>query len=243
MKRREDEISIKDFLNVILPKLWLILLVSVLVTLAVFVYSGFVKKDTYTSSFDIYIYKGDNNSAPNLSDIQTAEDMLETYEYILKTNDFLEAIILQLPDEYKNTLTPNAIRSMMSIGSVGNSGVLRISMTSSDGDFIADFCQNFAPIIPTQIVASIPNALKVSITESPSGAPISPNSRNTVRNSLIAFFVSMVLMSVAVFTVNLLDTTIYDKKKIEDNFDIPVLGSIPRHHVSSVKKEGKNGTF
>lgn len=38
-----------------------------------------------------------------------------------------------------------------------------------------------------------------------------------------------------IFVANMLDVTIRDKKKIEDNFDIPVLGVIPRF----ISEEGK----
>lgn len=241
MKTRNEEISFKEIANVILPKLWLIVLISLIVTALTFVYCNYLKKDTYTSSFDIYIYKGDSNTSPSVSDIQTAADMLETYEYILTTNNFLEAILLQLPKEYSSVLTADTIRAMMSISAVGNSGALRISLTSYDADFVAGLCKNFAPAIPNQIIDSIPNALKVSITEGPTRTPLAPNSKHVLRNSLIAFAVSAVLLMGAVWVFDAFDTIIRDKKKLEENFDIPVLGVIPRQEVFLKRKEGEDG--
>ncbi len=244
MINHDKEISLKDIAKVILPKLWLVLLVAVLVAALTFIYCEFIKKDTYSSSFDLYIYKGDSSS-PTASDIQTAEDMLETYEYILKTDNFLEAIILKLPEEYSSVLTPEIIRSMMRISSVGNSGVLRITFTSTDPAYVADVCKNITPIIPNQIIDSLPNPLMVAITDGPTKSPIAPNPKHALRNSLILFIISAFIVMICVWLDDMLDTTIRDKKKIEENFDIPVLGAIPRQD-SFLKykqyKEGENGT-
>ena len=43
---------------------------------------------------------------------------------------------------------------------------------------------------------------------------------------------------VVIFVLNQFDVVIHNKKKIEDNFDIPVLGVIPRQNVASKKSGG-----
>lgn len=234
MIKHKDEISLHEIIRTIIPKLWIILLISCIVMGLTFGYTKYIKKDTYTASFDIYIYKGDTSGgSPSLNDIQTAADMLETYEYILKTNKFLDGAIMQLPERYSSTLTADYVRKMISISAVGNTGALRISLTSTDPDFVLDLAKNFAPVIPNQVLHSIPNALKVSISEDPQHGPLAPNSKNVVRNSAVAFICTAVIMIALVWIIERFDTTIRDKKKIEDNIDIPILGAIPRHEVAS----------
>lgn len=239
MKKHDEGVSFKEIANTILPKLWLILLVAVIAAAGTFVYCKYVKEDTYTSSFDIYIYKGDSNTSPSVSDIQTAENMIETYEYILKTSKFLQAVIFEMPAEYTG-ITPEALRAIMNISPVGNTGAIRISLTSTDAEFVLGFTKSFAPLIPSQIKKTIPNALKVEISEYPPQlGPIAPNSKNPVRNAIVAFVAAAVVVITAIWIHAAFDTVIRDKKKIEDNFDIPVLGVIPRQEVGKTEKEAE----
>ena len=64
----------------------------------------------------------------------------------------------------------------------------------------------------------------------PLGEPEMPtraNGRGTVRNALIGGIAGLVLALLGIWLFSVIDTTVRDKKKIEDNFDIPVLGVIP----------------
>ena len=230
MKNQNEEISFKEIAAVFIPKIWLILLVGILCAALVFVYLSYVKVDTYTSSFDIYVYKYD--SSATTGDIQAAEDMLETYEYFLNTDTFLDLVILNLPDEYSSTIKTTNIKSMMSVSPVGTSGALRVGLTSSTRDLVYAIAGVFVDIAPNSIVQYIPNALMVSVTEIPK-LPEQPNSKNIARNSVIAFLASAAFSMLCIWMINLFDTIIHDKKKIENNFDIPVLGIIPKQDISS----------
>ena len=228
MKKQNSEISFKDIAGILLPKLWLILIVSIVCAGAVFCYSRFFKDDTYTSSFEIYIYN-DTNTGTTVGDQQVAEGMLETYEYFIKTDTFLNAVIIANP--YSEGLTPKALKSMLSISSIGSSGALRISITADDPTFAFNLAKKFVDTVPTIIVQYIPNALTVSVTEFPK-EPTAPNSKNEVKNALISFVAAAIVTVLVILVQNSFDAIIHDKKKIEENFSIPVLGAIPKHDVS-----------
>ena len=55
MKKKNKEITVKDLLDIFLPKIWIILLVGVLFAGASVLYSTFVKKETYTSYTSFYV--------------------------------------------------------------------------------------------------------------------------------------------------------------------------------------------
>ena len=228
MKKQNSEISLKDICGILLPKLWIILLVAIVCAGAVFCYSNFFKEDTYTSSFDIYIYN-DNSNSTTVGDIQVAEDMLERYEYFIKTDTFLNAVIVA--DPYSQGLTTEALKNMINISAIGSSGALRISITASDPAYAFSLARKVVETAPETIVKYIPNALKVSVTEVPK-APTAPNSKNAIKNALISFAAAVILTMLIVLVQNSFDAIIHDKKKIEESFSIPVLGVIPKHDVS-----------
>ena len=67
-------------------------------------------------------------------------------------------------------------------------------------------------------------------------APSSPNSRNVLFNTMIGIAVGAVLSMALIFVMDMFDVIIHDKKKIEDTFDVPILGVIPRF----LAEEGKS---
>ena len=57
-------------------------------------------------------------------------------------------------------------------------------------------------------------------------------------NTAIGVVIGAVITMTFVFVMNMFDVVIHDKKKIEDTFDIPILGVIPRF----LTEEGKTKT-
>jgi capsular polysaccharide biosynthesis protein len=96
-----------------------------------------------------------------------------------------------------------------------------------------ELARAFSSEAPTSIPKLLPNALTISITEDPLQSPLSPNSRNSVKNSFWTFFITATILIAIILIANQFDTIIHDKKKIEDNLDIPIIGLIPRQSVSS----------
>ena len=57
------------------------------------------------------------------------------------------------------------------------------------------------------------------------------NDKNLARNTVIGFLVGVVISMVAIYLYSILDVVVRDKKRLEDNLDVPVLGVIPRIEV------------
>ena len=65
-----------------------------------------------------------------------------------------------------------------------------------------------------------------------------------MRNAVVGGVAGLVFALLGIWLFSVLDTTIRDKKKIEDNFDIPVIGVIPLQKTETVLQnaENKEGT-
>ena len=248
MRKRNEEFSVKELVNIFLPKLWLIVIVSMLFGFVMAFYSGVVKEESYTSTTRIHISKNTSGSSDlNVSDVEFATFYLQTYVELMKVPDFLEKVVKdfkETPDylEYGeakgwNNLTGSRIKNKISTSTVQD--ILTVSVTTGDpllsyglANSIQNvICQTEEPVLayPIEIVTPYtiqhPNRLDTAI----------PNSRNVPLNTIIGAAVGAVLSMAVIFVANMLDVTIRDKKKIEDNFDIPVLGVIPRF----ISEEGK----
>lgn len=238
MAKKNKETTIKDLFDIFLPKLWIMLLVGVLLAGMVGVYSVLLKKDTYTASAEIYVYKESTSSSATTGDIAAAEEMVNIYERAICGDQFLVKVKESL---YKKGLdyTTKQIESMITISKVDNTPNFIIKVTSGSPDLSYELAQSIVVdgIESGALSEIIKNNLDASVFERPKAAnEIKANSKNTVRNCIIAFLAGFVLAAVCVWIFSSFDVIIRSSKKIEDNLDIPVLGVIPRHDVSATEE-------
>ena len=234
MKKNNEEITFKDILSIFLPKLWLILLVAIVAGVALGAYSA-NKPDTYTSTSILDIKK--DSDAINISDIDLANSVIMKIGKKVESDDFLIRIIAET---YGNPtgLTPSFILSSLSYVPLDN-GMLRVSITTQDSELSLYIAQAFESLLPSefatyssyQLVAVPFNSAKLSTV---------PNDKGVLKNAVIGFVGGGVISAVAVWIAYVVDSTVRSKKRLEDSFDYPILGSIP-----SVKKakSGKEETL
>ncbi len=233
MKSKNEELSFKDIISIFLPKMWLIIIVAVVFGAVMGVYSTVMKNDTYTATSTMLAQK--NSESINSTDMIVAESMVEVYSVVLKSEPVLNAVIASLPAEYaKYNVNAAYLRSVMSVSGQGN-GVFRISVTTDNPQLSFALAEGIENMTPAAIKTSVQSALSIIIIESPK-LPTSPNSKHVVRNVAVGFFAGFLLAAVVVWLFNVFDVVIRDKKKLEDNFDIPVLGVIPVQVLSDKTK-------
>jgi len=233
MKNKNEELTFKDIISVFVPKIWLILIVAVVFGAIMGVYSSFLKKDTYTASSTMFAYK----DTPSISstDMLVAENMVKVYSIVLTSDDVLNDVIANLPAEYANyNVTASFLRNVMTISEQGN-GVFKISVTTDNPQLSFALAEGIENIAPSAIKTNVQSVLSITIFESPK-LPTAPNSKHLIRNVAIAFIVGALVAAIVVWLVNVFDIVIRDKKKLEDNFDIPVLGVIPIQILSENSK-------
>ena len=226
MAKKKKETTVKDIAEIFLPKLWIILLVSVLVAAAVGFYSYFVKKDTYTASAEVYIFKTSQDT--NANDITTAEMMVNVYERAIRGNRFLQSVSTRLYAETGYNLTDTQIRSLVSLSKVEDTPTLIISVTSEDKALSTALANALVEQIESENITKDPT-IDSRVLHEPTPTR---NGKNTVRNTFVAFFAAVLVMAIIVWIRNAFDVVIRNAKKIEDALDLPVLGIIPKHDVS-----------
>lgn len=251
MKKKSEGINIKELLGIFVSKLWLIIAVALLFALALGIYSSFIKKDTYSSESMIMVTK-ETNVGVSESDLDLTSRMVETYKNVITTDDFLSNVITSIKEYIANTpayadhqawaegLVPGSIKSSITITQQGETELFVVKVTTGDADksyIIANVLSleiernlsGFLPYNDKDIASKIINTAKHVGT---------PNSKHEWRNALIGFLVGAVVAMICVFVFNIFDVVIHDRKKIEDNFDIPIIGVIPRIDAPTNHEQG-----
>ncbi len=235
MKKSNDDLSIRDLADLFAPKLWLITLVGLVLALVLGAYSAFVKKPTYSSDASLIISK--QSTTINSNDIDTVYKMLDACIEIMRKDAFLKKVASDVnsDENFKDSnITPKYISSVTSIGKLNGTEVFEIKVTTTNPSLslaIAKaFSDNILSYLPDNLLPYPKGHVQFKMVEEPETAM--RNSKNVVRNSVLGFASGVVATMLVIFIYSMFDVVVRDKKKLEDNFDIPVLGVIPEHEVS-----------
>ena len=247
---KKKDITIKDLAELLLPKLWIVVIVSVLASAFVFVYSSFVKEDTYTSTSTLYVYSKSNSDKEVTTgdNMSVAQELVEIYKIMLESEEFLKEVVGELTDspeyeEYKDItkgITINAIKSMMTVSRRDETSVFSISITATSPELACVVLNAVYDKATVKIPDLVPNTFNLEPFKKPTNPAdaksIAPNSKHEVRNAVLAFLVAGVVCVVAIWVYSFFDVIIRDRKKLSDNVDIPILGVIPRHELPVMQK-------
>ncbi len=236
MKKQRGEITLGDIIGIFIPKLWLIIAVAIILGAGAGI-SVMLKERTYTSTVTLYVYR--DTEAIQGSDINAAETMMNNYKYILKSRDFVNRIKIELDNMYPEhqDVSAGQISSMIGFSVVSDTTFFNVSAKSTDQILATHVADVICEIAPAHIIDRIPNTLEVTIAEEPGDA--TPNSKGTVRAVIIAALAGALVTAAVIWIISMFDVKIRDKKKIEDNFDLPLLAVIPKHILPET--DGKGG--
>ena len=225
MKKRNEEITLQGLWELFFPKIWIIALVSVAFAAVLGAYTMFFKKDTYTSSVDVYTYKQlpEGTTTTSTSILSYAQAMIGTFNEYLKLTDFRQHIKDKLVGF--DDVSIGDLLGMVSIAQKGETEFFVVNVVSDDPELSAAVAQIICDELPTKL-SELPQAAKVKCFAP--NISTSPDGKGTVKTALLGFVIGFALSAVAIFVFAQFDITIRSKKKIEDNFDLPILGVIPR---------------
>lgn len=247
MKKQNDEISIKDLVSLFAPKLWFIVVCAVVLGLMLGGYSLFIKSDTYTSKASLMVSMK-NSSSISASDIALSSMIIENLEVVIFSRDFLEVVADDINTTYEDqnwNVTYKSLGRAISFNPNGETSTFDLAITTSSnllsyviankvidhimGDTLGDFLPSaYSAIIMTRI-------------ESPEHT-VAKNDKGVLTNTLVGLLVGAVGSMAVIYVSAMFDVVIHDRKKLEDSFDIPVLGVIPRYDVEEDAVKALNTT-
>lgn len=239
-ENREIEIDLRKIFTMLKKKVAIILVIAFIGAALAGCITNFLIKPKYTSSVSFYV----NNNNDNLigssgtissSDLDASEKLVNTYMFVVKSRTFRDKIA----DKLSSEVTSSQLKSMMSCSQVESTLAFQVNVTSTSPQLAADVANTIAELAPDEIV----RVLKVGGVEviDYASVPTSPSSPNLAKNILIGFAVAFALAFIVFFTKELFDTRITSENDLTKDFDIPVLGTVPRLLPVEAKKESING--
>lgn len=223
---RGFEIDLKKIYYKMKPRLILVVIATVLIGVLSGVITHFFFTPQYTATTKLYVYSNSDrvttNSTITSGELTASQDLVNTYIYILKSDTVLEAVIKDLDLD----VSTSSLYRMISAKKAQDTVAFEVSVTSPSAKWSADVANSIAKIAPDEIVRVV-KAGGVEIIDK-AKTPKSPSSPNMQKNVLLGILVGFFASFGILILYCLFDTSITSAKDIEREFNIPVLGTIPR---------------
>ena len=219
----EETMDLREILQIILKRLWIIILVTLVCIVSSGIISYFVLDNIFEASTTLMVSKTRDEESSNLqyNDILLNQKLVKTYSEIVKSNRVLEKVIEQLG----LNMSTGDLRSKVQVNSVSDTEIIRISVEDQDANFATELANSIAVVFMGEI-GGIMKMDNVQFID-PAQTPINPIKPRPMLNMAIAGVLGMMVSVFAIFLLEYFDNTIKTIEDVEHKMGLPVLGSIP----------------
>jgi len=218
-------ISLYDILGLLLKKIWIILGVAIFVGVVSFSWFKYTEVEKYQTSATFIINNatiGENGQPTGTYSMDASAKLASTFQKILTSRTVLKKVAETTELNY----SAGQIGGMVQITSDGRTEIMTLTVTSLIPSHAQRIANVMAEIAPAEI-SRLATAGSIKLLDSadlPGGSMETATSQNTFLLTALS-----IIVVVAIFVIReLLDNTIKSANDIRDNFDIPIIGAIPR---------------
>ena len=216
------EIDLKEYLDIIWNKKWLIIGITLLAALISGLISFFVLQPVYEASTTIMIGRS-NTSEKSLQydDLMLNQKLVNTYSEIIKSNTVLEDVISNL----KLGQSVTRLKENVKVNPIADTEIIEIKVDNSDPVLATNIANDLSEVSMENVkkIMKIDNVQVIDRAEVPNN-PIKPNK---IMNIAIAAVLGFMIGIGIVFLREYLDNTIKSPNDVEKYLDLSVIGVIP----------------
>lgn len=214
--------EIKPYLNIIIKKLWIVILTPLLVAAATFLGSLYFFEPVYEASMTLFVMNKIPDAGPTYDDILASQQLIKDCREIIKSKSITKAVVEQLnlqnlsADDLANMITVNLKNDtrIMEIKVRDTNKVRAKKITDKLGMLFKNKAKDLMILETLEIVdkADIPHK------------PVAPR---PLVYMLITFIVAMFLVLGVIFVLEYLDDTFKIPEDVEKHLGLTVIAVIP----------------
>lgn len=243
MNKQGGSIDLARLAVYILKRIWLVIICAA-IGFGFMYWRASKAIDTYTASGTMFV----TNSNPNLvnygytstSDISSAVQLVNIYSEVVKSETVMQKVLeyaiepagengnendLLLSQKYPG-LSTDFIRSVITMNSVHETPMVRVSCTTPYPELSADICNSVLQVAPTAIKDVV--AAGEAKAQDFATVPMFANPRNDRKQGLIGALAGAVLACALLTLLFLMNHRVEKPGEITDNYTPPILSYIRR---------------
>jgi capsular polysaccharide biosynthesis protein len=240
--RMTMEIELKEYLNIIRKRIWLILILVIVACVTTAAVSFYWIKPVYSASTKLIVNKSADFQGLDKIDLNSVNAnirLINTYKEIIKTPAILDKVTAKYPDL---NLTTEQLNTKIKVQASTDSQI----MTISAEDYTYNQAFQIVNAVALVFKEEIPSIMKVDnvaiLNEAkPVEHPV-PIKPIKSLNIIIAFVVSLMVSVGIIFLLEYLDDTIKTEKDIEQYLGVPTLVTIMKVKQADLKGKTPNTT-
>ena len=228
---KNTEIDLLDIFHTLLSKLPFLLIVTLVFGAAAWAYTTYRIPKLYKASVSMYASTtnriendSSSSSAITYSEQNANYRLTETASVILKSNTVMQEASRRLAED-NISYNYGQLRSMTSVSTTGTE-VFYITITGTKPEDLKQVADTVADVavkkIPDITRGGYATVIDYAVT------PVAPSSPNVKRNTILGALIGLVLSAAIVIIRSMLDTKIWNEEDLTKQYDIPVLGTIPK---------------
>ncbi|MBQ0084349.1 MAG: hypothetical protein KBS52_06260 [Clostridiales bacterium] len=218
------EFDILDILKALYEGKFLIIALTVLLSLALGFYNYFNKGYSYTSTGTMYVSNINtelNNNIIESGDISTSRFLSSSYIEILRSRSFL----VDVSDAIGGKVSAGALKGMLAISQVESTEFITITVTAGTAELAHDIVAAVMEKAPAKLISIYDGGTVKTLDEA--SLPSAPNGRGIQNDFLTGAGIGFVIGAAIIVVKRLLDRRIRNVADIEKRYEISILGEFP----------------
>ena len=237
MDNGTTRLDLLKLIKYMLKHILLPIILAVVGFAAMYGYTSYRTPNVYTASGTMYVYNANPNTLnyqyTSSNDLNSAVQLIDTYMIVVKSNKVMDVVAERLAKYYPG-IQPEFIASTLSMASVSETGVVRVSSVTDDPQLSADIVNAVLDVAPEEIIRVV-SAGSVEVIDY-AFSPSAPDSRHLRQRGLYGAMVGFVLGLAILAVLFLLNRRITDTKDLTDNYTPPILASVKRIRKTGERK-------
>ncbi len=225
----EREINISEILDLIVRRLWIIVVCVTVTTLISFFYSAYLVEPVYTSSGTLYVRNVQEKTSDkvDVNEINASKSLVGTYIEVLRSDTFTQIIA----DDVKLGYTADEIKGMLTMTALNKTEILKIQVANTNPAHTAIIVNSILTNADEEIVRVVEaGSVKIIDTGKTPKVPTSPNiPLNTITGAVLGAVISVLI----IVSIHIMDVSVRGEEDVVEKYQLPVLGVIP-----TIKNEG-----
>lgn len=234
-QQRDDEIEIDlmEIINILISKLWIIILAGMIFALVAIVGTKLFITPQYQSVTKMYVLSKQNSDTLTNSDLQTSTLLAKDYAEMIKSRTVTETVIAKLGLDLKHEDLINKIE----VGTTTDTRIITIKVVDED-PYMARDIANAVRDTSAEHIKNVMDSEAVNIVDE-ANVPDGKYSPSTMKNGLIAGVLGCFLAVAIILIQYISNDTIKVSEDVERYLGLSVLGTIPMEKTDAKKKKKK----
>lgn len=224
-----EELDLKDLFDIFWSKKGIIIFFLIIFIALGGVYSYMFKTPKFKSETSMLLVQTgtnigttvDGTMAITTTDLTINSKLVSTYSELIKS----KSICRQVIDNLGLDMTENQLKACISVTAIDDTELIKIRVSNEDAKLARDVAAEIVEVFSEQVkeIYKIDNVNVIDIAE----LETEPYNINHTKDILIFAFAGIVVSAAYALVLNMFDTTIKDKERIEKATGLVVLTEIP----------------